>query len=95
VRRVKHHAALAYDEIGAFMADLRQREGGAAAALEFAILTAARTGEVIGARWPEIDMTAGVWTIPAERMKARIEHRIPLRKQALAVLQRPAHVKSQ
>jgi len=88
VRRVRHHAALAYDEIGAFMVDLRQREGGAAAALEFAILTAARTGEVIGARWSEIDMTQDTWTIPEERMKARVEHRIPLSKQALAVLRR-------
>jgi integrase len=90
VRKVKHHAALPYAEIGAFMADLRPREGGAAAALEFAILTVARTGEVIGARWSEIDMTAGVWAIPAERMKAGIEHRIPLSKQALAVLRRVA-----
>lgn len=88
VRKVKHHAALPYDEIGSFMADLRQREGGAAAALEFAILTAVRTGEVIGALWSEIDIAAGVWTIPAERMKGRIEHRIPLSKQALAVLRR-------
>ena len=90
LRKIKHHAALPYAEIGAFMADLRTREGGAAAALEFAILTAARTGEVIGARWSEIDMVAGVWTIPAERMKARVEHRIPLSKQALAVLRRAA-----
>jgi integrase len=88
VRKVKHHAALPYDEIGAFLADLRQREGGAAAALEFAILTAARTGEVIGARWSEIDVAAGVWTVPAERMKARVEHRVPLSEQALAVLRR-------
>jgi integrase len=88
VRRVKHHPALAYDEVGAFMVDLRQREGGAALALEFAILTAARTGEVIGARWSEIDLPGGVWNIPAERMKARVEHRIPLSKQALAVLRR-------
>jgi integrase len=75
VRTVKHHAALPYREIAKFMTDLRERDGGAAAALEFAILTAARTGEVIGAMWSEIDMAAGVWTIPATRMKARIEHR--------------------
>jgi integrase len=86
VRKVRHHPALPYAEIGAFVANLRQREGGAAAALEFAILTAARTGEVIGSRWSEIDMAAGIWTIPAERMKARVEHRIPLSDQALAVL---------
>jgi integrase len=90
VRKVKHHAALPYAEIGAFMADVRTREGGAAAALEFAILTAARTGEVIGARWSEIDMAADVWTVPAARMKAGVEHRIPLSEQALAVLRRAA-----
>jgi integrase len=86
VRRVKHHAALPYEEIGAFVADLRHRGGGAASALEFAILTAARTGEVIGARWSEIDVKTGVWTIPAARMKARAEHRVPLNDQALEVL---------
>jgi integrase len=90
VRKVKHHAALPYAEIGAFIADLRTRKGGAVAALEFAILTAARTGEVIGARWSEIDMRARVWTIPAKRMKAEVEHRIPLSDQALAVLRHAA-----
>jgi integrase len=88
VRKVKHHSALPYPEIGAFVAELRQREGGAAAALEFAILTAARTAEVIGASWPEINMKTAVWTIPAERMKARAEHRVPLSQPALAVLRR-------
>jgi integrase len=72
--------------MGSFMADLRTREGVAARALEFAILTAARTGESIGARWSEIDMTAAVWTIPAERMKARRDHRVPLSEPALALL---------
>jgi len=90
LRKVKHHAALPYAEIGAFMTELRAREGGAAAALEFSILTAARTSEVIGARWSEIDMTVGAWTIPAERMKAGVEHRIPLSEQGLAVLRRAA-----
>src|SRR5262249_266305 len=90
VRKLKHHPALPYAEIGAFIADLRTREGGAAAGLEFAILTAVRTGEVIGARWSEIDMRAGVWTIPAKRMKAWVEHRIPLSDEALAVLRRAA-----
>jgi integrase len=93
LRKVQHHAALPYTEIGAFMADLCTREGGAAAALEFAILTAARTGEVIGARWSEVDLTTGVWTIPADRMKAGVEHRIPLCKQALAVLHRVSATK--
>jgi integrase len=88
VRRVKHHAALPYNEIGAFVAELRGRVGGAAAALEFAILTAARTNEVIGAQWSEIDMKTGVWTVPPERMKARVEHRVPLSDQALQVLER-------
>jgi len=88
LRKVKHHAALPYAEVGAFVADLRQREGGAASALEFAILTAARTGEVIGARWSEMDMTDAVWTVPAERMKGEEEHKVPLSKQALAVLRR-------
>jgi integrase len=75
------------------MADLRMRKGGAAAALEFAILTAARTGEVAGALWSEIDLTAGVWTIPANRMKTGIEHRVPLSEQALTVLKRAAATK--
>jgi integrase len=88
VRRVKHHAALPYSEIGALRRTPRPR--GAAAALEFAILTAARTNEVIGARWFEIDMAAGIWTIPAERMKARMEHRVPLSNRALEVLRREA-----
>ena len=64
VRKVKHHAALPYIQISRFLDELRQREGVAARALEFAIMTATRTGEVIGARWDEIDLTAKVWTIP-------------------------------
>lgn len=86
VRRVEHHAALPYLEIGAFMVELRQREGMAARALEFAILTAARTGEAIGARWSEIDLDKALWTIPGERMKAGREHRVPLSAPALAIL---------
>jgi len=82
----EHHAALPYREIGAFMADLRQQPGVAARALEFAILTAARTSEVIGARWDEIDMADRIWTVPADRMKAGKEHRVPLSKPALAVV---------
>jgi hypothetical protein len=70
IRRVKHHAALLYAETGNFMADLRQREGIAARALDFTILTVGpRTGGVIGAKWPEIDWKDCLWTIPAERMK--------------------------
>jgi integrase len=89
VRAVKHHAALPYPEIGALMADLRAREGAAAAALEFLILTAARTGEVIGARRSEINFRARVWTVPAERMKGNREHRVPLSSAAMNALDRP------
>src|SRR6266568_5048691 len=86
VARVEHHAALAYAELPDFMVELRQRPGVAARVLEFAILTAARTGEVIGARWSEIDLEARLWTVPAERMKAGREHRVPLSDAALALL---------
>src|SRR5262249_14531723 len=88
VRQVKHHAALPYDEVGAFMKDLQIADGVAAKALEFLILTVSRTGEVIGARWPEIDLKHRIWTVPAERMKRRREHRVPLSAPAIAVLQR-------
>jgi integrase len=88
VRAVKHHAALPYTEAGAFMVDLRSREGTAAAALEFLILTASRTNEVIGARWSEIDVGARMWSVPAARMKGGREHRVPLTSPAIAVLER-------
>ena len=88
VQKVQHHAALPYAEAGAFMAKLREQESTSALALEFLILTAARTGEVIGATWDEIDLNECVWTIPAHRMKAGKEHRIPLSKPALAILKR-------
>lgn len=84
VRRVEHHPALPWREMGSFMQQLRQQPGVSARALEFAILTAARTGEVIGARWEEID--GDVWTVPATRMKAGREHRVPLSAAAMAVL---------
>jgi len=87
VRRVEHHAALPYSEIATFTVELRQQEGVAARALEFAILTAARTGEVIGAKWDEIDSGEHLWVIPAERMKAAKEHRVPLSDPALAILE--------
>lgn len=86
VRSVEHHAALAYDELPAFMMMLRDQEGVAARALEFTILTAARTGETIGATWREINEATKVWTIPAERMKPGKEHRVPLSDRALAIL---------
>ena len=88
-----HHAAMAYADIPAFLARLREREALAARALEFCILTAARSGEVLGARWREIDLAARVWTVPAGRTKAAREHRVPLCDRALAILEalaRPA-----
>jgi integrase len=87
VRPVEHHAALPYRDMGAFIVDLRGREGIGARALEFAILTAARTGEVIGAKWEEIDLEARTWTIPPERMKARRGHSVPLSPAALSVIE--------
>jgi len=83
---VKHHAALAYAELPAFMVELRQQAGVAARALEFAILTAARTSEVIHATASEFDLAAKVWTISAGRMKSGREHRIPLADRAIELL---------
>jgi integrase len=87
VRKVKHHAALPYGTLPEFMTQLRDEQGIAARALEFAILTAARTGEVIGARWSEIDVAARLWTVPASRMKAGKEHRVPLSARAITILE--------
>ncbi len=86
VAKVKHHAALPYAQIGSFMVELRKREGLGARALEFAILTAARSGEVRGALWDEIDLAARLWVIPAERIKMSKEHRVPLSSAALDLL---------
>ncbi len=86
VQRVVHHAALPYLEIGAFMGLLREQGSTSALALEFLILTATRTNEVIGATWAEFDLDAALWTIPATRMKAKREHRVPLSKPALALV---------
>lgn len=86
VQKVEHHAALPYAEMAAFMAELRTKEGVSARALEFAILTATRSGEVRGAKWSEIDLQARIWTIPAERMKAGKEHRVPLANEVIALL---------
>lgn len=87
VRRVRNHPAMPYDELPTFMAELGARAGVSARALEFTILTAARTGETIGARWPEIDFEAATWTIAGERMKAGKEHRVPLSGRALELLE--------
>jgi integrase len=87
IAKVEHHAALPYADVPAFMVKLRHQEGMAARALEFLILTAARTGEVMGARWPEINLREKLWTIPAERMKAGKEHRVPLSPRAVEILE--------
>ncbi len=86
VRAVKHHPALAHSEIAAFLGDLSGRTGVAARALGFTILTAARSGETRGMTWGEIDLANRIWTIPAERMKAGKEHRVPLSAAAIACL---------
>lgn len=86
IARVKHHSALPVDDMPAFMVDLRKREGSAARALELAILTATRSGEVRGATWTEVDLDAALWTIPAARMKAGKEHRVPLSDAAAKLL---------
>ncbi|WP_033576535.1 tyrosine-type recombinase/integrase [Dickeya chrysanthemi] len=86
VQTQKHHAALPYSDIGAFMGELRQRQGISARALEFAILTVARSGEIRGAEWDEIDLAGKTWTIPGTRMKAGKEHRVPLSDTAVALL---------
>jgi integrase len=83
-----HHAAMPYADVPAFVAKLREREALAALALEFCILTATRSGEVYGARWSEIDLAAKVWTVPAARMKAAREHRVPLSERAMAILEK-------
>jgi integrase len=94
IAKVEHHAALPWREISGFMVQLAGQPGMAALALRFAILTAGRTGEVIGARWSEIDTTHAVWSIPAARMKAGREHRVPLSEAALAVLREAAELRA-
>ena len=87
-QKTVHHAALPFAELPAFMAALRECEGGVGSrALEFTILTAARTGETLGARWTEIDFDEKMWKVPADRMKASREHRVPLSDRAIEILQ--------
>jgi integrase len=86
VAPVNHHGALPYSELPGFMQKLRGGAGVAAQCLEFTILTAARTGEAIGARWPEIDLDARTWKVPAERMKGGREHTVPLSDRATEIL---------
>ena len=84
--KVRHHAAVAFDDIGSFVTRLRAQPGMGPRALEFAILTAARSGEVRGAVWSELDLAGALWTVPAERMKSGRAHRVPLSKPALRLL---------
>jgi integrase len=93
VRKVEHHAALPWREIGDFMIALQDQQGVGARALRFAILTAARSGEVRGARWGEIDMSAATWIVPAERMKGGREHRVPMSKPTIEVLHEMAQAR--
>ncbi len=88
VKATEHHPALPWSDVGRFLAELRQREGVAAQAVELAILTACRSGEVRGMRWGEVDWDAAVWTIPGVRMKARKPHRVPLSAAAVLLLRR-------
>ena len=90
IQKVEHHAALPFDDLPDFMARLKTQEGVAGRALAFTILTAARTGEAIGAKWDEIDLAAKVWTIPAGRMKAGREHRVPLAPAAAEIIEQAA-----
>jgi integrase len=93
VAKVEHHAALPYDNLPAFMRDLRERDGVAALALEFTILTAARTSETLNAAWDEFDCDNAIWTVSAERMKGGREHRVPLCKRAVAIVEEMRTVK--
>jgi integrase len=81
-----HHAAMNYAELPSFMSDLQARQATAAQALEFSILTVGRSGEVLGARWEEFDLDRAIWTVPAARMKAGREHRVPLSRRALKIV---------
>jgi len=88
VQKVKHHAAMPFAEVPAFMEDLRQRDGAAALALQLLILTASRTSEVLMATWKEVRLADALWVVPGDRMKAKREHRVPLSPAALKILQR-------
>ena len=94
IQKTEHHKALPYGEINGFINSLRLQDGIAAKCLEFTILTAARTGESIGATWDEIDISAKLWTIPADRMKAEREHKVPLNKQTLSILKDMSEVRN-
>lgn len=87
VQRVQHQPALPYDQVGDFFLSLNDQDGLAAKVLQFVILTACRTSEAIGAQWEEIDITRRVWTIPADRIKAGREHRVPLSPEAVSLFE--------
>jgi integrase len=89
-----HHAAMPYEEVAGFVAELRKRQASAALALELCILTAARSGEILGMRWLEIDFDKKIWTVPADRMKAGREHRVPLSPRAIAIVRRLEKLKT-
>ncbi|SED77926.1 Integrase [Rhizobiales bacterium GAS188] len=89
----RHHPAMSYADVPAFMGRLRERAGLASLAMQFLVLTAARSGEVLGARWDEVDIKAKLWTVPGARMKGHREHRVPLADAALAVLEEAAKVR--
>jgi integrase len=93
VRRVQHHAALPYDKAPAFMRELRKSEDLSRLALQFTILTAARTSETIGARWDHISLPKGLWVVPADLIKGQKEHRVPLTAPAIAVLKKLSKLK--
>ncbi len=89
-----HFAAMPYADVAAFMIRLRERETFSRLALQFAILTAARSGEVRGAAWTEIDVENAQWTIPKERMKAQRKHVVPLSKPALRIIERCSQLRT-
>jgi integrase len=93
VAKVRHHPSMPYADLPGFWPRLQVQDGLAARALELCILTATRTSELLGARWAEIDMDTATWTIPAERMKADVEHRVPLSDAALALLRKLASIR--
>ena len=93
IKKVEHHPAIPYTQINEFVLTLRKEGGSAPLALEFMLLTAARTGEVVAAKWDEVDFDSMVWTVPAERMKSSKEHRVPLSKRAVEILQTMMAVK--
>ncbi len=93
IKKVEHHPAIPYTQINEFVVALRKEGGSAPLALEFMLLTAARTGEVVAAKWDEVDFDSLVWTVPAERTKSGKEHRVPLSKRAVETLQTMLAVK--